>query len=253
MKGNPTALAVFLAFSSMAAAGPGKPPASKPTVVSSQPSGAPTQTQRRLFSKWHGGSYEINGEKMTVVLGKKKKEITLPNLRVEGEASAPPLQLLCRKDGAKIIYRNRIEIYDSYDELLNGASAATVVQLKQSAIEGMLLKDGKEAVVAFSNGQVQHLELRDGGEFSGWMSKKPQEESVLTKANIGESGGFAHVIFPETGNYALVYTVCKGKDVAYEDQTKDGVTMRCFGTFCAIKNGKNETVETVRIPCPPKK
>jgi len=252
MKGSSTALAVFLTFSSVAMAGPRKPPASKP-AVSSQPTSSPAPSQRKLFSKWHGGSCEINGERMTLVLGKKKKEIKLPDLRTEDEAKAPPIQLLCTKDGAKILYQRRIDMFDSYDELIKGASAAVTLPFKQKMIEGAFLKDGKEAIVAFENGQVQHLDLMDGDEFTRWTSKKPSDDGTVTRANIGESSGFVHVIFPETGKYVLIYTDCNGKEVAIEDLVKGGVMIRCFGALCVTKDKKNTTLERLRVPCPPKK
>ena len=190
---------------------------------------------------------------MTLVLGKKKKEIKLPDLRTEDEAKAPPIQLLCTKDGAKILYQRRIDMFDSYDELIKGASAAVTLPFKQKMIEGAFLKDGKEAIVAFENGQVQHLDLMDGDEFTRWTSKKPSDDGTVTRANIGESSGFVHVIFPETGKYVLIYTDCNGKEVAIEDLVKGGVMIRCFGALCVTKDKKNTTLERLRVPCPPKK
>jgi len=244
-----TALAIILAFSSLSEAGPRKPPTSRP-VAASQPASVPTQ--RKLFSKWHGGSCEITGGKLILTLGKKKKEARLPDLRTDNETTKSPIQLICRKEGAKIIYQGRIDMFDSYDELMKGATSAVTVAFKQKVIEGAFIKDGKEAIVAFENGQVQHLDLMEGDEFTRWTSKKPSEDESHTQANIGESGRFSHVIFPMTGKYVLIFTDCNGKEVAYEDKAKGGVTIRCIGAVCVTKDVKNNTVERLHVPCPPK-
>lgn len=195
----------------------------------------------------------MNGQRMVLMLGKTKKEVKLPDLRGEDEKNpSKPLQIICKKEGAKIIYERRIDVFDSYEELIKGATSAVSVALKQKAIEGAFIKEGKEAVVAFENGQVQQLDLLDGDEFTRWTSEKPDDETRFSRASVGDSGSFVHVIFPETGRYVLLYTDCNGKEVAYEDQAKGGVSIRCTGAVCVTKDEKNRVVETLKVPCPPK-